>query len=115
EGMRNESKSFLAAVVQLTTTRDPERSLKEAEDLVAKAARLGAELVALPENVSFMGSEEEKLRLAEPLSGPSFARLSALAAKHGVWLLGGTMPETNERGDRAYNTSTLWSPDGKLA
>lgn len=107
--------SFLAAVVQLTTTKDPERSLGEAETLVEKAAKLGATLVALPENVSFMGTEEEKLRLAEPLEGPTFRRIGALAAQHKIWLLGGTMPEKSARSDRAYNTSTLWTPEGKLA
>jgi predicted amidohydrolase len=106
--------SFLAAVAQLTSTTDPRASLDQAEGLVAKAARLGAELVALPENVSFMGTEEEKLRLAEPLDGPGFLRLGSWARAHRIWLLGGTMPERSPKEGRAYNTSTLWSPEGRL-
>lgn len=104
---------FLSAVVQLTTTEDVAASFALAERLVAKAAGMGAKLIVLPENVSFMGGEAEKLRLAESIEGPAFQRLGALAKQHGVWLLGGTLPEKSA-GQKAYNTSTLWSPAGKL-
>jgi deaminated glutathione amidase len=106
--------SYLAAVVQLTTTTDPEASLREAENLVEKSAKLGAQLVVLPENTSFMGTEAEKLRLAEPIDGPTFARVGSWAAKHRVWLLGGTLPEKSPKGDLAYNTAALWTPRGEL-
>src|SRR5688572_27781451 len=105
--------TFLVAVVQLTSTSDSEASVQRAEALIDEAAKRGAQLVALPENVSFMGSEEEKLRLAEPLDGPTFSRLGARAAKHGVWLLAGTLPERGPTSSRAYNTSVLFGPDGR--
>ena len=107
--------TFLAAVVQLTTTTDPERSFDDAEALIAEAAERGAKLVALPENVHFMGSEAAKLELAETIDGPSFRRLADAAKRHQIWLLGGTLPESGPTADRAYNTSTLWSPSGELA
>jgi len=102
----------LAAVVQLTTTTDAEASFAEAEALVRQAAARGAQLIALPENVSFMGPEADKLRLAEPLDGPSFTRLGALARSLGVHLLAGTLPEIAKDPARAYNTSVLFGPDG---
>jgi len=105
---------FLAAVAQLTTTRDVEQSFAAAEDVVQQAAEAGAKLVVLPENVHFMGSEAEKLKLAEKIDGPSFQRLGALAKKHGIWLLGGTLPEKAETENLAYNTSTLFDPEGVL-
>ncbi|MBI2377454.1 MAG: carbon-nitrogen hydrolase family protein [Deltaproteobacteria bacterium] len=107
--------TFNAAVVQLTTTRDVEASLASAEDLVARAARAGAQLVALPENVSYMGTEAEKQTLAETPEGPTFKRLGALAARHHLWLVGGTVPERGAEGPRAYNTLTVFSPNGTLA
>lgn len=106
--------AFLAAVVQLTTTRDVDRSLTEAESLVATAAERGAELVVLPENTSFMGTEAEKLRRAEPLSGPSFARLAEAARRHRLWLLAGTLPELGPDPGHAYNTSVLFDPEGHV-
>ena len=105
---------YLAAVIQLTSTVDVQASFAEAEALVAEAVGMGAQFVALPENVNFMGAEAEKLHLAEPIDGPSFQRLSGMARQHEVWLLGGTLPETSETPGKAYNTSTLWSPQGEL-
>lgn len=104
--------SFLAAVIQLTSTADAEGSVARAEALIDEAARRGAQLIALPENVSFMGTEEEKRRLAEPLDGPTFARLGARARAHGVWLLAGTLPERSPIAEKPFNTSVVFGPDG---
>ncbi len=102
----------LAAVVQLTSTTDVETSFQAAEALIDQAAARGAELVVLPENVSFMGSEEDKQKLAEPLSGPSFARLGRKAHQHGIYLLAGSLPESCDDPQKAYNTSVLFDPQG---
>lgn len=105
--------AFLAAVVQLTSTDDPEHSLAEAESFIDLAASRGARLVVLPENVSFMGTEAEKLRLAEPMDGPSFQRLGRSARRHGIWLLAGTLPEKGPDDGHAYNTSVLFDGSGQ--
>src|SRR5262245_31490946 len=104
--------TFLAAVVQLTSGSDRDASVQRAEALIDEAAKRGAQLIALPENVSFMGSEQEKLKHAEPIDGPTFSRFGEKAAKHGVWLLAGSMPEKGPTPARAYNTSVLFGPDG---
>lgn len=102
-----------AAVVQLTTTTDQAQSLDEAEALVKTAAEGGARLVALPENVSFMGSEADKAQRAEPLDGPTFVRVAGWAKTHRIHLLAGSLPERSGDPDRPYNTSVLYSPAGK--
>src|SRR5438045_8080701 len=102
---------FLAAVVQLTSSTDVEASIQSAESLVDEAAARGAKLVVLPENTSFMGTEEEKRKLAEPIEGETFARLGRRAKAHGIWLLGGTLPEKGPTPERSYNTSVLFAPD----
>jgi predicted amidohydrolase len=105
---------FLAAVVQLTTTEDAKGSVERALDSIDQAAARGAKLVVLPENVSYMGTEAEKKRLAEPVDGPTFARLGAKAKERGVWLVAGSMPEVSTTG-RPYNTSVLFDPEGRRA
>ena len=104
----------MASVVQLTTTRDVQASYEQACDLVSSAAQAGAKLVVLPENVHFMGSEAEKLELAEPIEGRYFKGLGELAKSLNIWLLAGTLPEASMTSKRAYNTSTLFSPEGTL-
>src|SRR5687767_982777 len=105
---------FLAAVVQLTTTEDAKGSLERALDSIDQAASRGAKLVVLPENVSYMGTEQEKKRLAEPVDGPTFGRFGDKAKQHGIWLVAGTMPESSRTG-RPYNTSVLFDPEGRRA
>lgn len=107
------STGTLFAVGQLTTTEDEAASLDAAEALVADAAAAGARVIALPENVSFMGPESDKLARAETLDGPNFRRVAGWAARHRVWLLGGTLPERGPTPERAYNTTVLFGPDGE--
>src|SRR5262245_13819906 len=106
--------STVAAVVQLTTTEDSKASVQRALDLIDRAAEQGAQLVVLPENASYMGTEAEKKRLAEPVDGPTFSRFGEKAKQHGIWLVAGTMPEISSTG-RPYNTSVLFDPEGKRA
>ena len=102
-----------AAVVQLTTTRDVDASQDAAEALVRQAHEAGARVIALPENVAFMGSEKDKRALAQALSGPLFQRWSKVAQELGVTLLAGSNPEASEDPDRPYNSSVLFGPDGE--
>jgi predicted amidohydrolase len=107
------------AVVQLNVQDDVGQNLERVRHWVAKAAAAGAQLVALPENFAFMGEEARKRELAEKLDGvfpgPIFGALSEMAAKHGVWIVGGGMPEASDDIARPYNTSVLVDPQGTLA
>ena len=64
---------------------DPEGSLERARALVADAARAGARLVVLPE-MATTGFTMDRSQ-ATPLSGGHAARVAALAAEAGVWLI----------------------------
>lgn len=102
-----------AAAIQMTSTRDVARNLEEAGRLVAEAADGGAELVVLPENFSFLGAEDaERNAVAEqPGHGPAQDFLAETARRHGLWLVGGTVPVRIEA-DRACSRSLLIGPDG---
>jgi predicted amidohydrolase len=103
---------FLAAAVQLTSTSDSEANRRSVEELVNRAASRGADFVATPENTNYLGPHEEKVRLAEPLDGPTCSLFAELAARHGIHLLLGSFNERSEESERCYNTSVLFSPDG---
>lgn len=103
---------YLAAAVQLSSTESLADSMAQAEAGVRAAAARGAQLIALPEALSFQGDEEKKAAHAEPIDGPSFGRLSALAAELSVHLLGGGIPERPAEGGRPYNTAVLYGPSG---
>ena len=105
---------FLAAVAQLTCTSDAEANFNQARVLIERAARAGAALVVTPENTNYLGPHAEKVRLAEPLDGPTVQRFSALARDHGLHVLMGSFNEASDDPDRCYNTSVLLGPDGAV-
>jgi predicted amidohydrolase len=101
-----------AAVVQMTSTSDPEKNLARAESLVREAASRGAHFVSLPENFAFLRSEGIKVE-GQTLDGPWVTRMAALSKSLGLTLLLGSLPEKREEDLRVYNTSVLLGPDGK--
>jgi predicted amidohydrolase len=105
---------YLAAVVQLTSTSRVEANLATAEGLIRRAAGYGAALIATPENTNFLGPHLAKVRLAEPVDGPTIARFAALARELGVHLLIGSFNEVSPEPSRCYNTSVLLGPDGAV-
>ena len=108
------------AIVQLNTQEDLQQNLARVRHWVARAADAGAQLVTLPENFAYMGEEAKKRDLAEWLDvsfpGPILATLVESATLHGVWVLGGGMPEQNEgEPARPYNTCVVVDPGGRIA
>ncbi len=107
------------AAIQMTAVADLETNLAVVRRLVNEAATSGAKLAVLPECFPFLGTTEgAKMATAESLDGspgPIRSTLSELATRHGLWIVGGGMPERIE-GDprRAYNTAVVIAPDGEL-
>jgi len=87
--------SSRVAAVQMASGPNVSANLMEAKRLIALAARdHGAKLVVLPENFAIVGlSEQDKVNIRETDGkGPIQDFLANQAAKHGVWLVGGTIP-----------------------
>ena len=51
--------------------------------------------------------------LAKMISQRAYQMLSRAAAAHGLWVVGGSIPELD--GGRVYNTSYVFAPDGRGA
>ncbi|AOI64780.1 carbon-nitrogen hydrolase family protein [Burkholderia territorii] len=108
---------FRVAALQMVSTPDVARNLAEAGRLIAEAAGEGAQLVLLPEYFCFMGHRDtDKLALAEPYrDGPIQRFLSEAAQRHGVWVIGGTLPLKAPEPDRVLNTTLVFDPSGHEA
>jgi len=104
------------AAVQMASGPNVEGNLREAERLIERAVEHGAQLVALPEYFGIMGMrEEDKVSLREREgSGPIQAFLAATAKKHGIWLLGGSVPLQCDAPDKVRNSSMLYDESGQL-
>lgn len=103
----------LIAAVQMTSGPDKARNVETATRLVKQAAALGARLVGLPENFSWMGPESERAQAAEPLEGPTLARMAQLARELRLTLLAGSILEAGAPQGRCHNTSVLFGPEGQ--
>lgn len=102
-----------AAVVQMNTADHVEANVATALELVARAAELGAKLVVLPEKFHYLGDPEGVGRAKEPLEGPLLRSCAAAAAKHGIFLVAGSIWEKEGDDPRPYNTSVVFAPDGR--
>jgi nitrilase len=104
------------AAVQMVSAPEVARNLEAAGRLVAQAARAGATIAALPEHFCFLGHhDEDKLAIAEaPGDGPIQRWLAQTAKRHGLWLIGGTLPMRADDGQRAWNACCVFSPEGRL-
>jgi len=107
---------MLVAAVQLTSKANKKKNLSVAKALMERAVRQGAELVALPEYFSFMGSKAEMLKEAErPGHGAAYELCQNFARKHEVYILAGTIPMSGlgEGTKKLVNRSVLFGPKGK--
>lgn len=105
------------AAVQMVSTPEVAENFDTAARLVAQAAAQGAQLVALPEYWPIMGmSDADKIAHAEYAgAGPIQQFMSALAARHRIWLVGGTLPLVSGEAGKVLNTLLVYGPDGQPA
>lgn len=105
------------AALQMVSGPEVEANLEAAARLLAEAAAGGAALAVLPEYFCILGRRDsDKLAVAEtPGEGPIQAFLADAARRHGLWIVGGTLPLKTEDPARVLNRNTVWAPDGSLA
>ncbi len=114
--MKEDDRRFAVAAVQMVSGFAVGDNLERAGALIAQAAAGGARLVALPEYFCLMGMRDtDKLGVAERAgAGPIQDFLAAQARRHGVWLVGGTLPLQSPDAGRIYNACLVFGPDGEV-
>jgi deaminated glutathione amidase len=105
--------TYLAAVIQMTSTSDKAANLEKAERMIRLAAARGARLVGLPETFNWRGKRSEEPAAAETLDGETSSTIARLARELELHLLAGSITELVPGVNRRYNTSILFAPDGK--
>jgi len=82
------------AAIQMASGPNVNANLTEAGRLIGMAVNAKAKLVVLPENFAIMGlTETDKVNIREKDGeGPIQDFLAEQCVKHGVWLVGGTVP-----------------------
>ncbi|MDH5711063.1 MAG: carbon-nitrogen hydrolase family protein [Gammaproteobacteria bacterium] len=104
------------AAIQMASGPNVQANLAEAEKYINIAVQQGAELIVLPENFAIMGMREvDKVGIAElPGQGVIQNFLRDQAVKHGVWLVGGTVPIKSEEASKVYSACLLFNSEGEM-
>lgn len=103
------------ALLQLKCTKDKTFNLENASNKIKYIVQEhNAKLFVLPECFNSPYGCKYFREYAETIPGGiTSKKLSALANKFGVYIIGGTIPELDET-NRIYNTCTVWNPHGEL-
>ena len=112
---RGERLPFRVAAVQMVSGGDVAANLAVAGPLIGAAAAGGARLVVLPEYFGIFGERAtDKVDVRETDGeGAQQAFLSAEAKRHGIWLVGGTVPIATSDPGRVRSASLVYGPDGR--
>jgi predicted amidohydrolase len=104
------------AAIQMISGPDVAPNLENARVLIARAADEGAQLVALPEYFPLIGARDaDRLAAREvPGNGPIQDFLRDSARRHGIWLVGGSLPLAAEAADKLRNSCLVFGPQGEV-
>lgn len=104
-----------AAAIQLASGTNVNANLLATEKLLEQAAKQGAQLAVLPENFAFLGvSCQDSLPFREKQGdGPLQQFLSRIAARLGIWIVGGTIPLEGDDRAKWRAASLVFDSEGK--
>ena len=107
--------NFRAAAIQMTSSKEVDKNLQKAAELIEAAALEGANIVVLPEMFSLIGATEaEKIEVGESLGqGKIQDFLANHAVKQGIWLVGGTLPLLCAQQPKLFAASFVYNPKGE--
>ncbi|CAK0776748.1 deaminated glutathione amidase [Gammaproteobacteria bacterium] len=102
------------AAIQMASGPNISANLLEADRLIAQAAADGAKLIVLPEDFALIGADQDKLKAREADGkGPIQDFLAQHAARHGVWIVGGTIPLVANAPDKVRAACLVYDASGQ--
>lgn len=113
------------ALCQIPVGADKQANIANAKEYISRAAAAGASIVVLPEcfNAPYSTStfreyaeciDIDTAAVVDGTKAPSIRMLQEEAKTHGVYIIGGSVPELDEETDRIYNTSISVSSTGNI-
>ncbi len=107
--------AFRVAGVQMASGPNISANLHEAGRLIEMAVAQGARLVALPEYFAIMGLRDtDKVRAREREGDGRIQHfLAETARRHGIWLIGTSVPMVSPNEGRIYNSCLVFDDSGR--
>lgn len=107
-------RKYKIAVVQLDSQNNKGENLKTACRCIDEAAAEGVRLVSFPEMMNLSGENIGEGGGHETIPGYTTEILMAKAREHGIYIHSGSFCEKIPGEERAYNTSVIIDPEGKI-
>ncbi|MGF1502924.1 MAG: carbon-nitrogen hydrolase family protein [Paracoccaceae bacterium] len=107
-----------AALLQITSSDDPDANRARVVHMIRDAAAAGAALVLTPEvtNCVSLDRARQEAVLSPEADDPTLAALREVAAETGIWLLAGSLAiKTGDADGRFANRAFLIGPEGEIA
>ena len=106
---------FRVGLIQMVSTPAVAENLESAAKLIAQAAAQGAKLVALPEYFCILGLRDTDKVAAKEKDGvgPIQEFLGASAKRHGIWLVGGSVPLECSDPGKVRNSCLIYDAQGR--
>ena len=101
----------MLALCQIRTELDREETMTKAERMIREAAANGADFTVLPEMFSCLYSRKYFRSFAAMGHESTVAILSALAKELGIYIVGGSVPESAD--GKLYNTCFIFDREGR--
>jgi predicted amidohydrolase len=95
-----------------TAGKTPQEKREQFAALIEDAARQKADIVVLPETLTFYGTGMSFADVAEPIPGPSTEYFGKLAKQHDMYIVAGLVERDKHL---VYNVAVLLGPDGSIA
>lgn len=108
-------RELTVSIIQINASdRDKAGNVAKVLDLLEVAGRRGSDVVVLPETFTGTGLSDQVTykTIAEPIPGPTTARLAEKAAKYAMTVVG-SLYERGEDGV-VYNTAPVIAPSGEI-
>lgn len=114
------SKSLKIALIQIKAGADKAANLQKVTQYIDRAIETSTvgklDLVMLPECFNSPYAVDQFRNYAELIpSGETTTLLASIAKKHGIFIVGGSIPELDPTdGDKIFNTSLTFAPNGEI-
>ncbi len=103
----------LAAVhFRPTGGKTPMDNCRQFEPFILEASKQKADLIVLPETLTYYGLGKSYVDCAESIPGPATEYFGDLAKKHNLYIVAGLLEREKHL---VYNVAVLLAPDGKIA
>ncbi len=106
--------AFKIGICQMMVENDKEANIRKAREMIREASRKGANLVVLPEMFNCPYESSCFPVYAEPIpEGQTCLALSKTAREEKIYLIGGSIPESDLDGN-IFNSCPVFGPDGEF-